>query len=711
MKNIWLSIFLGFYTISFFAQAPLIQNGLVREQNSGKRPVTDVQIIFLQAAPTTSDGAGKFRLAFAGKKAGDLVFMTEIAKKGYELVNDKELEHVKLSSTDQFGTDIIVAKAGVLDAAKKEYYAISDKALKAGFEKQKALLKGELVKAQLSEKQYQDQFEALQKQYDNQRKELDNLSEKFAKVNFDDVSVLYKEALELFKDGKIDDAIKKLESADLMGRTDKRLKERERIANENAINEKGIQEDLKLLKFQADLYILKFDIAKAEVVYDCMLLLDSTNLDILSSVADFYRENHRYEKALRLYPKIIEHPQAKAWQKGNAYGHLGELYSTTGNLNKAMEAYTKDYQIYTSLSKNAPDNTFYKQNLAVGYSKLGETYTNLGDLDKALSYYEENNRIEKEIYTAYPKNTDFKNGLAISCEKLGITHTSLGNLDLALRFFEKEIELSKELYVAYPTNVNFKDGLASSYQYLGNTHTSLGNLDKALHFYEEGNILSKELYAISPNNVSFKTGLASSYGFIGSTNVSLGNLKNALSFFEECNRLQKELYTAYPTNVSFKYRLAGSYLYLGHIYFSFGDFKKALLFFEDEVKLSEELYALSSANVDFKNGLAVSYSRLGETHTSLGNFDKAFSFYEKNTELAKELYATYSTNVDYKDGLAISYAQLGEFSRDKLKDKTKAYTYFKQAEVLWKELVRDAPQYAQYQKFLTKVQRDLKALE
>jgi tetratricopeptide (TPR) repeat protein len=759
MKNICLSIFLGFYTISLFAQAPLIQNGLVREQNSGKRPVTDVQIIFLQAAPTTSDGAGKFRLAFAGKKAGDLAFMTEIAKKGYELVNDKELEHVKLSSTDQLGTDIIVAKTGVLDAAKKEYYAISDKALKAGFEKQKALLKGELAKAQLSEKQYQDQFEALQKQHENQKKELDNLAEKFAKVNFDDVSALYQEALQLFKDGKIDEAIKKLESVDLIGRTDKRLKERERIANENAINEKGVQEDIKSLKLQVDLYLLKFDIAKAEVLYDRMLLLDSTNLDILSDVADFYRENHRYEKALRLYPKIIEHPQAEAWQKANAYSFLGNLYTTTGNLNKAMEAYTKCYQTYSPLSKNAPDNTFYKNNLAVSYSKLGETHTSLGNLDKALGFYEEYNHLEKELYAAYPNNVDFKNGLAISYQFLGYMYTSLGNLDKALGFYEEMNKLSEELYAAYPNNMSFKNSLAVSYSKLGNTHTSLGNLDKALGFYEYYNLLKKELYAAYPNNVDFKNGLAISYEKLGQTHMSLGNLDKALGFYEDEVKLFKELYATNPNNVSFKNSLAISYSKLGETHTALGNLDKTLGFYEEDIKLSKELYAAYPNNVDFKNGLAISYEKLGSTHTELGNLDKALGFYEERNRLGKELYAAYPNNVDFKNGLAIScrylgethtslgnldkalgfyeyynllkkelyatspnnvdfknslaisYYKLGAVSIDNLKDRVKARAYFKQAEALWLELVRDAPQYVRFKQLLGIVQEDLKSLD
>jgi tetratricopeptide (TPR) repeat protein len=757
MKSLYITIFLGFTAISLFAQDPFFQNGVVREQNSGKRPVPEVQIIFSQAAPTTSDGAGKFKLAFVGKKAGDLVFMTEITKKGYELVNDKELEHVKLSSTEQLGTDIIVAKAGVIEAAKKEYYAISDKALKAGFEKQKALLRSELSKAQLSEKQYQDQYEALQKQYENQRKELDNLSEKFAKVNFDDVSPLYQEALQLFREGKIEEAIQKLEGADLMGRTDKRLKERERIAKENAINEKGIQEDIKSLKLQANLYILKFDIAKAEVVYERMLLLDSTNLNIQRDVAEFYRENHRYEKALRLYPKIIAHPQAEDWQKAKAYRDSGDMLTNIGQFNNALYAFLQYKNIHEGLLMNNPNAAFSKQELSVAHERLGKTHTTLGNLDKAYSFFEEMNKLCEELYATNPTNVDFKKGLAVSYQKLGDTHTTLGNLDKAYFFFEEMNRLFNELYAVNPTNVEFKKGLAISCQYLGNSHTSLGDLPKALGFFDEMNKLFKELYVANPTNVDFKKGLAISYEKLGETHKTLGHLDKSLEVFIEYNRLAAALYAENPTNVEFKKVLATSYQYLGNSYTSLGDLSKALGFFEEMNKLLEELYVANPTIEEYKKGLAISYEKLGETYTSSNNWEKALDFFEKDIKLSKELHEASPTNVDFKNGLALSYQYVGntlmssgnlikalgfyeEYNRLEkelyvaypttvafknglaiscyklgeinmnLKNKPKAKTYFEQAKGLWQELVHDVQPNLQFQKFLDKVQSDLNTL-
>ena len=135
MKKCFLPFLLCALAAPLFAQT--IQQGMVREQNSKRRPIPGATVKFDNAVPTDSDNRGWFRLAFSGKAPGDLIFFTEIKKNGYELVNGKELEILKISRNDTLGRDIILAKAGTLDAAKKEYYGVSDKALLAGFEKEK----------------------------------------------------------------------------------------------------------------------------------------------------------------------------------------------------------------------------------------------------------------------------------------------------------------------------------------------------------------------------------------------------------------------------------------------------------------------------------------------------------------------------------------------------------------------------------------------
>ncbi len=142
-----------------------------------------------------------------------------------------------------------------------------------------------------------------------------------------------------------------------------------------------------------------------------------------------------------------------------------------------------------------------------------------------------------------------------------------------------------------------------------------------------------------------------------------------------------------------------------------GDLSKAMQAYQSMADIQSALLLENPDNADFKNGLAISYSKLGQTQAALGNLDKALTFYEDETQLFEELYEAYPNNVSFKNGLAISFYKLGAFSLDQSKNKGKAKAYFQEAEKLWDELVRDAPQYVQFQRFLAQVRRDLAGLE
>ena len=307
----------------------------------------------------------------------------------------------------------------------------------------------------------------MQEAFETQQQNLDALAEKFARINFDDVEPYYEEALKLFKDGKVDEAIEKLESANPAQRTEQILKEEKRIVDARAeldsqwvALEREKKKQIEAVRLLADMYSLKFDPVKAEAQYDQLVRLDSTDLDILWNAANFYRENHRYDKALRLYPNIIYHPKAEVWQTATANAFLGELYTNTGNLPNALKVFKQYSFVYDTLSEASPHYSFYKNNLAISYSKLGSTYTSLGQLDSALVYYDQYRYLEQELYEAYPQNVNFKNGLALSFQWLGWFYEKNLNDPLeAKKYYQESKILLLELVSDFPQNTKFKRNL------------------------------------------------------------------------------------------------------------------------------------------------------------------------------------------------------------------------------------------------------------
>ncbi len=143
--------------------------------------------------------------------------------------------------------------------------------------------------------------------------------------------------------------------------------------------------------------------------------------------------------------------------------------------------------------------------ISVLCERLGNYHTTVGNLNNALSWFEQYRNCEQALLEAYPDNTDFKNGLAISYSKLGETHSALGNLEQALRFFEDETQLFEELYEAFPTHVGFKNGLAISYSQLGRFYRDHEkDKEKAAPYFQQCYTLWEELATAYPAYVEFQ---------------------------------------------------------------------------------------------------------------------------------------------------------------------------------------------------------------
>ncbi|MEO0641766.1 MAG: hypothetical protein AAFY70_18685, partial [Bacteroidota bacterium] len=222
-------LFLLLALAGFQLPAQITQEGMARRINSDKEPMPGVSVRFKDAGSKTSGQDGRFTLTFQNKKEGALIFMEEIVKAGFELVNEKDFDIMRITNTGKLGVNIIMAEAGYVNAAKQQYYNVSDSALRASFALEKRKILRKLEKAELSDAETEAELKILQERFEIQKESLDKLSEQFARVNFDDVGDLYEEALKLFKDGYIDSCKRKLENAKLIDRAKKGIQERERI--------------------------------------------------------------------------------------------------------------------------------------------------------------------------------------------------------------------------------------------------------------------------------------------------------------------------------------------------------------------------------------------------------------------------------------------------------------------------------------------------
>ena len=329
MKNYITTLLLLAVISPLSAQTTFSQNGLVRAFNSGKKPIANTQILFSNAPLTTSDASGKFRLVFSDRKAGDWVFKAEIAQKGYELVNDKALEFIRLSRDTTAYFDVVVAQTGTIAAAQKVYYALLDSTLKSHLFDEKVKLKAGRFFTQASKMAYQDDYETLLKAYSHQKKQLHQLAKQLAEVNEDDVNSLYQDVLQLIKNGNIESAIQRLENYGLLEQiklytqaTIAKTSDSLKIPSKELYN--TFKQNLAAIDLQANLHLLTLKKFNAQTLYEQIFVFDSANLNILRGSAAFFKANNEPDKALNFYAKILANRSIELYPKAQIFIDGGE---------------------------------------------------------------------------------------------------------------------------------------------------------------------------------------------------------------------------------------------------------------------------------------------------------------------------------------------------------------------------------------------------
>jgi len=312
-------LFILFGKTNIYAQK-IEQQGWVTELNSGKKAMAGVEIDFDQAVPTTSDDEGKFVLTFLDKNIGDLILINQIYKKGYELVNLKELQLAKLNGEKLV---VVMCKAGLMNQKRAEYYKISVKFITASYTANLEKLKQQMKKAEISQENFLAQIQDLNQQRQMVMKNAEKLAVKFSRINFDDVSDLYKRAFDQFKKGNIDGAITILEEEDLIGRAKKRIKERNRLQaamkdlkNWKQENDSAAVNDMRATQLMIKSLPLHSNESLIDSLYLYLLKLDSTHIENQFNYAKFLVKTKHHNKARLKYNDVL------LYSKENDYFHL-----------------------------------------------------------------------------------------------------------------------------------------------------------------------------------------------------------------------------------------------------------------------------------------------------------------------------------------------------------------------------------------------------
>lgn len=563
MKTSISKLVLILFISPFSLSAQIVVKGVVTEQNSGGKMLSGVQIKPLSGIPEVSDNAGLFQLTFADKKPGDRIYV-EVNKKGYELVNRKAiLDDWLIAKDPKERAKVVMCPEGMVAKNMAKYYQISEKALTKGYREKIDALMAERTQSVIDAKQYAEQAKLLEEQFNNQRKELEELAEKFARENFDDFTGVQKQAADAFMSGNIEEALRILGTVNSEEEIARAMHQKEKgeklVAEGKQMQEEAdsiIQQNIRKLMFQADLYKTTFRFDDAKKAYDIALRSDSSNYENILIGALFYKEKLWHQNAEFWFKKLLELSE-KTEDKAYALTQLGCIFQTKFQSKKAESCFLKalsyykqaqsygggNYDLQKTLIYNFLATSYYemqKYQIAKRFNKKVienirklkiENDKNVNDILPLILDYVSHCDNPKESIRIVKENSDIINNckqnsqLAELYKCMGFKYRIAGDLKKGESFFYKSIDVYKNLFFKENYESSYADNMGSIYNYIIDNHKDNNKLKIGITWQYEGLIMD-------------------AYNNIDTILYNRDALLNSLAeFYEESNQYDKAIAT------------------------------------------------------------------------------------------------------------------------------------------------------------------------
>ncbi|MFZ4402182.1 MAG: hypothetical protein ACOYO1_19280 [Bacteroidales bacterium] len=483
MKRILL---LSLIVLPFLVNAQATVKGIVTEQNSGNKPIAGVQIKVLGSVPEQSDNAGQFLLLFSSKKPGDRIIVSEVSKKGYEIVNKDVVNNWLISGNPGDKTKIVMCPEGLIAQNTLKYYDISLAGLTKGYQNRIMQLQEERDKAHIDARTFGEQAKALADQFKNQQKQLDVLADKFARENFDDCSSIHKQAFEFFKLGDIDEAIHILET---INSEDEIIKAKKMKVKADSV----IQQNINKLKFQGDLYVNIFRFEDAEKAYETAVNADTANFESVVAFMIFLNDQRKYEKSIKWGNSALKLAKTDI-RKALIQQRIGTAYFMMNEYDKAEVCGAEALKIYKDLASVNPQ--VHNKNVAMALWSLAKVFRKNNQFDKSEANFIEAISILKALSISNPlQNNALERILALT--ELALLYDIKKDYKMATIYYSEAEKLCADSAVLNPNKYNHS--LALIKERIGNLQSDFGEYEKAEIYYSEALKIQSDLAKTNPH--------------------------------------------------------------------------------------------------------------------------------------------------------------------------------------------------------------------
>lgn len=445
MTRFLFTLLLSSISLLCFAQK---QQGYVRTIGTSKhhgKPIAGAVVKLKgQTNSVASSKKGTFTLSMNGKKEGEPYQLLNVIKNGYEFA-DKDFLSRQFAYSSKTSLDIVMVSSSELAKTKQEIENNVYKTVAQKYKDKTEILEHEVTNGAMSIAVYHQKIDELQKQYDRFEILISELSEHYARLDFDkmdsiDVTISsyiiagdIEKAEELISqkgnlEDRINDYNQRLDKhrhtesfidslyANLSSQKTEFEKEREEIAN-----------DLQNKHF---ISLAKFDMEAAREYIELRAMLDTTNVNYQLQASNFIKYYYNEAEALtyvdRAYRNAVNQYGSHSYKAALCLANRAPLVITDEDKLFCLQ---ESFAIVDSL----PFNT--NKLVASLYSAMGVIATEIKEdsiaevlFDRVIEYFEENDPQNEMLSTAYNNKGTLKRSQSLFDQAISEYEKSLNIL-------------------------------------------------------------------------------------------------------------------------------------------------------------------------------------------------------------------------------------------------------------------------------------------
>ena len=606
MKRIyWLTLVLMMtMSVPMLAQT-VTQRGVAYQYNGKKQrtPLGNVTITYDANKRTTISGEqdGAFALTLDGRRMGDRIGLVTVRKREMMVFNQHAVDEWSVRREPLM---LILCNAEEFERQKENLINIGRREAKKKYDRQKAELEAKLQASEIQRAEYEAALDKAYDELDRLNKNVGEYADLFARIDESEIDTLAQRAVDLYNEGRVEEAIRLFEQGNYMEKLDRALKTSQQADELKAVaeqaKERATQDSLKALqslKAQIEAYKLNNEWDKAgellkgladrlNTVDDCKnyayfcgnqnnfrdaeeyykrakellgkqqdkesIDYQSTNASLLHNLALLYSVTQRFTESEAMYKEALEirrrlaqaNPQAYEPYVAMTLNNLAALYSVTQRFTESEAMYKEALEIYSRLAQANPQA--YEPDVAMTLNNLALLYSNTQSFTESEAMYKEALEIYRRLAQQNPQA--YEPDVALTLNNLALLYSNTQRFTESEAMYKEALKIRRRLAQANPQA--YEPDLAATQYNLGLLKVQQELYSDAITSFEEALEIYRRLAKTNPAQQQWYVG---SLYYLSQLYPVVKNYSAAYRINKEYLPILKKMYEENPDAVKSGY--------------------------------------------------------------------------------------------------------------------------------------------------------------